>query len=68
MVERNKIMNISKVIGNQVLMVNNCWGWLPEALLAIPDFENLLDDLNEYKWQESEKYLNYPIEKMEKPY
>lgn len=49
--------------GKIAVMVNNCWGWLPEALLVIPDFENLLDDLNEYKWQESEKYSSYPVEK-----
>ena len=49
--------------GKIAVMVNNCWGWLPEALLVMPDFESLLDDLNEYKWQESEKYLSYPIEK-----
>lgn len=40
------------------VMVNNCWGRLPEALLVIPNFEDLLDDLNEYKWQESEKIYN----------
>ncbi|MFV4889657.1 hypothetical protein Q5E69_012640 [Acinetobacter baumannii] len=52
--------------GKIAVMVNNCWGRLPEALLVIPNFEDLLDDLNEYKWQESEKYASYPAEKMEK--
>ncbi len=49
--------------GKIAVMVNNCWGWLPETLLVIPNFEDLLDDLNEYKWQESEKYASYPAEK-----
>lgn len=45
--------------GKIALMVNNCWGWLPNSLLSINNFENLLDELNEFKWEESEKYTNY---------
>ncbi|NUE67583.1 hypothetical protein [Snodgrassella sp. ESL0253] len=45
--------------GKIAVMVNNCWGWLPNALLSVNDFENLLDALNEYKWEESEKYTHY---------
>lgn len=49
--------------GKIAVMVNNCWGWLPNALLSIDDFESLLDDLNEYKWEESEKFIDYPPNK-----
>lgn len=49
--------------GKIAVMINNCWGWLPDALLSINDFENLLDALNEYKWEESEKYIHYPPNK-----
>ncbi|PHM30095.1 hypothetical protein [Xenorhabdus innexi] len=49
--------------GKIAVMVNNCWGWLPNSLLSIDNFENLLDELNEYKWEESETYVNYPMNK-----
>lgn len=49
--------------GKIAVMVNNCWGWLPNALLSINNFESLLDALNEYKWEESEKYTDYPSNK-----
>lgn len=49
--------------GKIAVMVNNCWGWLPNALLSVNDFENLLDALNEYKWEESETYTHYPPNK-----
>ncbi len=49
--------------GKIALMVNNCWGWLPSSLLSIDNFENLLDELNEYKWEESENYVIYPKNK-----
>ncbi|OTQ75971.1 hypothetical protein [Gilliamella apis] len=50
-------------LGRVAVMDNNCWGWLPNALLSIDDFESLLDELNEYKWEESEKFINYPPNK-----
>ncbi|EOC1336006.1 hypothetical protein ACI09U_003804 [Cronobacter turicensis] len=46
--------------GKIAVMVNNCWGWLPNALLSINNFEDLLDELNEYKWEESGEYFEYP--------
>ncbi|PIT09870.1 hypothetical protein BGI30_06460 [Snodgrassella alvi] len=49
--------------GKIAVMVNNCWGWLPNALLSVNDFENLLDALNEFKWEESEIYTHYPPNK-----
>lgn len=49
--------------GKIAVMVNNCWGWLPNALLSVDNFESLLDDLNEYKWEESEKFIDYPPNK-----
>ncbi len=45
------------------VMVNNCWGDIPKCLLKIPDLEFLLDDINEYMWEESKKYINYPENK-----
>lgn len=49
--------------GKIAVMVNNCWGWLPNSLLSMNNFENLLDELNEFKWEESEKYTTYPENK-----
>lgn len=46
--------------GRIAVMVNNCWGWLPDVLLSLEDFESVLDDLNEYKLEESDKYTKYP--------
>ncbi|EKY3243177.1 hypothetical protein RBA21_000487 [Cronobacter dublinensis] len=45
--------------GKIAVMVNNCWGWLPDALLSIDNAEALLDELNEYKWEESNIYTEY---------
>ena len=42
------------------VMVNNCWGDLPQSVLNIHDAELLLDNLNEYMWEESIKYTDYP--------
>ncbi|WP_391529713.1 hypothetical protein [Photorhabdus akhurstii] len=49
--------------GKIAVMVNNCWGWLPNALLRMSNFGNILTELNEYKWEESEKYTTYPDHK-----
>lgn len=49
--------------GHIATMVNNCWGWLPDALISLDGFEDLLDNLNEYKWEESDKYKNTPENK-----
>ncbi|MBS9780971.1 MAG: hypothetical protein KGV56_00580 [Gammaproteobacteria bacterium] len=40
------------------VMINNCWGDLPKAILKKEAIELLLDDLNEYTWDESQKYKN----------
>lgn len=45
------------------VMVNNCWGDIPKTILKIPDAESLLDDISEYMWEESDKYINYPDNK-----
>ncbi|WP_201510448.1 hypothetical protein [Psychrobacter aquaticus] len=34
--------------GRIAVMVNNCWGDLPQSVLNIPNAELLLDDLNDY--------------------
>ncbi|MFB6407934.1 hypothetical protein ACOUV0_09065 [Acinetobacter baumannii] len=54
--------------GKIAVMVNNCWGWLPEALLVMPNFEDLLDDLNEYKGKNQKSMRVILQKKMEKPY
>lgn len=45
------------------VMVNNCWGDIPQSILKIPNAESLLDDISEYMWEESEKYISYPDNK-----
>ncbi|SJN42535.1 hypothetical protein [Psychrobacter sp. JB385] len=49
--------------GRIAVMVNNCWGDLPQSVLNIPDAELLLDDLNEYMWEESKIFNKYPTNK-----
>lgn len=45
------------------VMINNCWGDIPKSILKIPEAESLLDDISEYIWEESEKYMSYPDNK-----
>lgn len=49
--------------GRIAVMVNNCWGDLPKSVLNIPNAELLLDDLNEYMWEESKIFNKYPTNK-----
>ena len=49
--------------GRIAVMVNNCWGDLPQSVLNIPNAELLLDDLNEYIWEESKIFNKYPTNK-----
>lgn len=49
--------------GRIAVMVNNCFGSLPSALLAISDLEAKLDALNEFMWEESSSFLSYPENK-----
>ncbi|WP_380181033.1 hypothetical protein [Kalamiella sp. sgz302252] len=49
--------------GRIAVMVNNCFGDLPKALLIKKDIEFLLDAMNEYIWEESALHLPYPKEK-----
>lgn len=49
--------------GKIAVVVNNNWGWLPNALLSLENFEELLDQLNEYKWEESAIFVDYPEDK-----
>lgn len=50
-------------LGRIAVMVNNCFGNLPEKLLAIEEPELLLDRLNEYMWEESSLFVHYPESK-----
>ncbi|WP_127959314.1 hypothetical protein [Serratia microhaemolytica] len=49
--------------GRIAMMVNNCFGDLPKKLLCIDNIETLLDQLNEYIWEESKDFIRYPINK-----
>ncbi|PXZ03959.1 hypothetical protein [Gilliamella apicola] len=49
--------------GRIAVMVNNCFGDLPKALLSINNVELLLDQLTDYMWEESEIFKNYPNNK-----
>ena len=49
--------------GRVAVMVNNCFGDLPKALLSINNVESLLDQLTDYMWEESEIFRNYPNNK-----
>lgn len=49
--------------GQIAVMINNCWGDIPKSILRISDAESLLDDMNEYMWEESDKYKTYPEDK-----
>ncbi|TDB44293.1 hypothetical protein [Photorhabdus luminescens] len=49
--------------GRISVMVNNCFGNLPRALLLGSNPDELLDHLNEYMWEESEQYNQYPENK-----
>lgn len=49
--------------GKIAVMVNNCFGNLPKQLLKINNVELLLDQLNEYMWEESKEFFHYPKNK-----
>lgn len=49
--------------GHIAMMMNNSFGDLPQSILKIVDVELLLDNLNEYMWEESELFNKYPINK-----
>lgn len=49
--------------GKLAVMINNCYGDLPKCLLSIENVEILLDQLNEYIWEESSIYSVYPKNK-----
>ncbi|EOW6514156.1 hypothetical protein ACOZXQ_003975 [Cronobacter malonaticus] len=49
--------------GRVSLMLNNCFGGLPKSLLCIDNFEELLDSMSEFVWEESSGYSTYPADK-----
>ncbi len=49
--------------GRVAMMMNNSWGDLPLSILRIKDIELLLDNLNEYMWEESATFDKYPANK-----
>lgn len=46
--------------GRLAMMVNNCFGDLPRQLLKVEGVEQLLDHMNEFVWEESVTFTNYP--------
>ncbi|MEQ4511691.1 MAG: hypothetical protein ABN480_13955 [Dickeya sp.] len=49
--------------GRISVMVNNCFGDIPKAVLQMNNTECILDSLNEYMWEESAGYSEYPESK-----
>lgn len=49
--------------GKIAVMINNGFGDLPKALLLTKNIEELLNDLNEYMWEESQSFVEYPAPK-----
>lgn len=52
--------------GHLAFMVNNNWGNIPKVILQKENTENELDMINEYIWEESSEFFNYPKNKMGK--
>lgn len=52
--------------GHLAFMVNNNWGDIPKIILQKKNAENELDMINEYIWEESSEFFNYPKNKMGK--
>ncbi len=49
--------------GCLAMMVNNGFGGLPSQLLRVDQVEILLDKMNEFIWEESAEYVEYPQDK-----
>ncbi|BCG25057.1 hypothetical protein TUM18999_32480 [Pseudomonas tohonis] len=49
--------------GRLAMMVNNCFGDLPQQLLMMDKAEDFLDRMNEFLWEESAGFTNYPKDK-----
>lgn len=49
--------------GAIAVMVNNCFGALPAALLELPSLDEELDRFNEFMWEESAEFNTYPENK-----
>lgn len=50
--------------GKIAVLVNNSFGDLPKKLLEIDNIEKYLDYLSEFIWEESDRYPNYPPNKL----
>lgn len=46
--------------GRIAVMLNNCYGAIPEVLLRLEEVEWVLDSISEFVWQESQEYSDYP--------
>lgn len=44
------------------VMINNNWGWIPKAVLTLPNIDSLMNELICYIWGESkiEKFISHP--------
>lgn len=49
--------------GKIAVMINNGFGDLPKALLRTKNIDGLLNTLNEYMWEESSLFVEYPAPK-----
>ena len=49
--------------GAIAVMVNNCFGALPRVLLEVVGIDEKLDSFNEFMWEESARFNEYPENK-----
>ena len=49
--------------GKIAVMVNNCFGNIPLCILKINKIDEWLEKINEYMWEESSEYTEYPEDK-----
>ncbi|MHC8298531.1 hypothetical protein [Pseudomonas sp. ZS1P83] len=49
--------------GAIAVMVNNCFGSLPSVLVEVSDIDGRLDRFNEFMWEESAEFTDYPENK-----
>lgn len=50
-------------LGNIAMMVNNCWGDIPKAILSIDNVEEKLETIEGYAWGDIAEYEDYSPKK-----
>lgn len=49
--------------GSIAMLINNCWGDIPKSILSLKNVNKLISDINDYIWEESNIYSDYPKNK-----